>query len=459
MPFNYSSDLVFNFVNKIAEKVYAVNPQKTISTLAYAGYSAPPKFKLAPNISVQFCWSANRGPDNEFKNGQEVLLNQWAEKAPGRGLYVWLYYTFPLEQADGGNFNCFPGFFAHEIGRQFKLLYQLGIKGIFHCGYGQEVESYVTFRLMDDPTLDVNQLLNEYFQRMYGPAAQAMQRIYNEIESAFMDLKNYPAGIGDFERSWTYQGTPERMIKLHADLITAKKLATTAPYRERVTLWEKGVWSYMTAGAEQYKAKVSAPMPELNVPATVLADGDTEKVDWSKAIVLNEWFNFGQNTPATRRLAGKMVHDGKYLYVELSDPCDTDLLETASIVFPADDWEIFIAPQRGRPYRQYAVSPTGKVVGLSHAEVNFRNNVPLPQTTVLATSIKHSQTWLVRLALPLESVLPQAIKPGDTIYMNILRVASQKISPNPAKRFDISSLVSHTSVHDPIRAAKVTLMK
>ncbi len=456
---DFSTDLMFTFVNSVAEKVKKTHPEQTVSALAYAGYMAPPSFPLADNVAVQFCWDSNRAP--EFCDGYkecEKYLHEWAKKNPPKGLYLWLYYTFPHEFAENGNYHCFPGFFAHTVGKQFTLFHKLGIKGMFHCGYGQEVESYVTFRLMDDPTLQIDQLLDEYFLRMYGPAAKPMKEIYAAIEQIYEDQNNRPQGVGGAELSWGHQGTPERMKKLQALLDDAKNLATSSPEKERVALWDKGVWRYMTKGAGMYNEKMSAPMPKVVVPQVAGADGDPNKVDWSKATSLGEWYNFGQGTPATRKLSAKLACDGKFLYLELNDPCDTSKVETAAAVFPADDWEIFVSAQRGKPYRQYAAGPSGKLVALSHGEMNFRDNVAIENPGVIVASEKLPELWRVRVALPLDKMLAKAVLPGDRLFLNVIRIASQALSKAPG-RFDMSSLVSHSTVHDPIRAAELTLEK
>lgn len=457
---DFSTNLMFNFVNKVAKKIKKTHPDKTVSALAYAGYMAVPDIPLEDNIAVHFCWESNRGAEfrEGYKSCRKYLLD-WAKKKPSRGLYLWLYYTFPHEFAQNGNYHCFPGFFAHTIGKQFKLFHKLGIKGMFHCGYGQEVESYVTFRLMDDPTLDINKLLDEYFNLMYGPAAKPMQEIYESIEKIYQDPKNNPRGVRGLELSWGYQGTTERMKKLQALCDQAKKLAVSSPYKERVELWDKGVWAYMKKGAAMYHEKMSAPMPKVVVPGVPDADGKFANLDWSKAATLNKWFNFGQGTTATRKLSAKFLHDSKYLYVELDDPCDTSKLITSAAVFAVDTWEIFISRQRGMPYRQYAFGPTGKMVALSHGEVNFRRNVKIENPGVIVKSEKLKDLWRLRMAFPLKDVLVDPVKLDDTLYLNVIRVANKNLSNVKIGRFDMSSMVSHSTVHDPVRAAELTLGK
>ncbi|RMG81162.1 MAG: DUF4838 domain-containing protein, partial [Bacteroidetes bacterium] len=79
---DYSTDLMFTFVNRVAKLVKQTHPDKTISTLAYAGYMAPPDFPLEDNIAVHFCWENNRSPFSAECKQQKKYLLEWAKKKP-----------------------------------------------------------------------------------------------------------------------------------------------------------------------------------------------------------------------------------------------------------------------------------------------------------------------------------------------------------------------------------------
>ena len=168
------SDYFFNFVNEVAKEVAKTHPTKHIVTLAYASHAAyPEKIRLEPNVVVQYCFAANRlCYDRKPYEDEERQLKEWASKDKERPLYLWLYDTFPKEVA-GNNWFAFPGYFAHATGEQFRLFKKLGVRGFFHCGYGQEVEAYLTFKLMDNPDLDVDDLLDEYFAESTEPPERA----------------------------------------------------------------------------------------------------------------------------------------------------------------------------------------------------------------------------------------------------------------------------------------------
>jgi len=485
------SDYFFNFVNEVAKELHKTHPDKGLVTLAYATHAAvPQRVKLDPSVAVQFCFACNRAPHDRAQYEHEIrLLEEWARPeaaassprpsslAP-RPLYLWLYYTFPKEFADNGKYHCFPGFFAHVVGEQMRLFARLGILGMFHCGYGQDVESYVTFKLMDDPTQDVDKLLDDYFGGLYGPAAEPMKQLYLGIEKVFCDPANYPKEkVSGAALSWGHLGTAERMAEFGRLLDKAKAAADTDTVRARIDLFEKAVWSYMVAGREQFVKRQKAAIPALKAPRVADAGGDLGKVDWSKAAPLQDprlppdWFDRGGDKPSARKLSGRMAHDGRFFYLELTDACDTKKLVSSAMVFPADDWEVFIAAQRTVPYRQYAVSPSAQIVALSHGETNFRMNVPINDHGVKATSNVGGVSprrdtrdgdvpptpdkWVTRMAIPLSEAIPGGVKPGGKLYLNVIRVTCPALSGTGG--LGIDSWVSFCTVHEVDRLAEIAL--
>lgn len=464
------SDYFFHFVNEVAKELHKTHPDKGLVTLAYASHAAPPtRVKLDPSIAVQFCFACNRAPHDRRQYEHEIrLLEEWA-KDRERPLYLWLYYTFPKEFADNGKYHCFPGFFAHTIGEQMRLFARLGLRGMFHCGYGQDVESYVTFKLMDDPALDVDKLLDEYFGGLYGPAAAPMKQLYLGIEEVFCDPANYPKErVSGSALSWGHLGTEARMIEF-ARLLDKAKAAADLPQvanlrqvRARIDLFEKAVWSYMVAGREQFVSRQKAAIPSLTAPRVGDAGGDPSRVEWAKAAPLQDprlpthWYDRGGDRASARALSGRIAHDGRYVYLELADACDTRKLVTSAQVFPYDDWEVFIAAQRAVPYRQYAVSPSAQIIALSHGEVNFRMNVPISEHGVRAASdTTAADRWVTRLAIPLSGAIPGGVKPGGKLYLNVIRVTSPALSG--AGGLGIDTWVSFCTVHEADRLAEVLL--
>jgi hypothetical protein len=260
-----ASHYLFHFVNEVAKEVHKTHPDRYIATLAYHVYSYPPTdFTLEPNVSVAPCLQVRNywAPHIEAHEvGPHGWYRQWVEKRD-RPIYLWNYYNFPMEPAVENHWDCFPGFSAHRLGALIKTYHRDGVRGVFLCGIGEQVDLYVTMRLYDDPSIPVDTLLAEFFTRAFGAAAPPMHRFYETIESIFSDGRNYPPEVREKEAqfhqneeiAWKWLGTAERMAALGEMMAQAEHLADTDDDRRRVALWKQGVWSYMQEGRAKYLA-------------------------------------------------------------------------------------------------------------------------------------------------------------------------------------------------------------
>jgi len=314
---------------------------------------------------------------------------------------------------------------------------------------------------MDNADLNVDVLLDEYFSGLYGAAAVPLKRLYAGVEAAYCNPELYEKnkGVSGAAFAWGCLGTAERMAEFGCLMDEAKQAATTPRERRNVELFDLAVWKYMTAGRAQYASRFGSPIPAVQAPALSDAGGDPTRVAWDKAAPLGgPWFQRGANQPASRKLSGRIAHDATHLYLELVDPCQTKKLVVSSGVSAYDDWELFLANQRGLPYRHFLAGPTGMVVAFLDGEVNWRMNVPhLEHGVRVASDTAAPDRWVARVAIPLREAVPGGAKPGSKIYLNAVRVASPAVSgQNP---FEIATWVSNTTVHEVDRLAEITLDK
>jgi len=430
------SDYFFNFVNEVAKELRKTHPDKGLITLAYHTHAAPPtRVQLDPSVAVQYCFACNRLVyDKPSYNHELQYLKEWGREAKRRPLSLWLYYTFPYEVAVNGRFHCFPGYFAHAIGEQFKLFHKLGYRGIFHCGYGQEVEAYLTYKLMDDPTLDVDQLLDEYFGKLYGAAAGPMKQIYLEIEQTYCNPANYPPNIasGKLEThhhqtedlAWGWLGTPERMERWGKLLEQAKAAARTERERKCVELFEKGTWSYMVEGRRRYalrKQLKAEPLPKATAPRISSAGGDYNKVDWDKAAPLLGWRGAFDGSPTQRQIDARVAYDDRFMYLRLIERGNLSSLRSSPLIYDADDWEVFICARKGGPaYRQISVNPEGKWEALKYTSLHHGEPWRGEARVVSVISDKRDE-WRVWFVLPLSELTEGGVMCGSIVYLNIFR--------------------------------------
>lgn len=254
---------IWNFINGVAKEVKKECPGKKIAALAYHVYAYPPEdIKLEDNIAVAPCLH----PRNYWAPGMERnemgLYKAWIKESvkSGRELYLWNYLCFPTERGLVTDFHVFPGFNIHKTGELLRMYAHDGIQGIFLCGIGEQLDFYITMKLMDNPELDINLLLNEFFTLYFGNSSEAMEKFYSFIENVYSSSKNYPEEIqvNDVqyhqteEIAWKYLGTSLVMDKLAGFMKDARSCAKDSIEMYRVESWEQGIWDYMQKGYMHY---------------------------------------------------------------------------------------------------------------------------------------------------------------------------------------------------------------
>ena len=457
----------FRFVKTVADEIAKTHPTKQISTLAYHSHEGLPHGVCLPkNVVVYFCLSANREPYRTGYEQQLTRMLEWRKAYPEQPIAMWLYNTFPLEHTNRGGFNCFPGFFAHVAAGQYQFFHEYDFSaGIFHCGMNGDVDSYMQFEWMIDPTRDPDVMLDEFF-RTYGRAGEPLKEYYRLVERRYCDLSRYPKG-GDKQTSvlaWGGDEMPGMMEKLGELMAEAERLAESTHEKRRVAIWKQGVWKYMREGYDTFVERQRVPKPEWVARRVPSAEGDMSKIAWSDIpSVKFKLYNAGSDRPSQFSGEARLAHDGDWFYLELLQVLDTSKLINAPGIFPNDTWEIFIARQESMPYRHYASSPDGRIVAMSNGEVNWRRYVPATESGPPAFGAKAESdmsvpgVWKQRFAFPLNGFTDAQLVPGDVFYMNCVRVTDMHLTEK--KCSNILGVTPCTTVHTTDRMGKVTLEK
>ncbi len=420
-----SSSYWFQFVNKVAREVRKSHPDKRIATIAYMGYAYPPlEEPLEPNVLIQMTLSSCQPYRISRQRTDEEEVRAWVEESVDRPKYVWLWYCFPTLLVSQMNTRCaMPGFFADFIPQRIKEYVDAGVKGIslepsyiqdnLRSALFDQLEIYLTFKLADDPTLDGGKIIEEFFERYYGPSARPMRSFYRIVERMW----TAPRSQDNF---WRQYIDDETMGELELLMQQARDASGDGIEKQRVDLFDKGVWQYMKSArktfAEQDAIK-ALPIQSVTLPnvATGAFSGDPERVDWSAAALLQGWSKI-DGGPG-RAIEAQAMHDASFLYIRLLDPVDSGTLTNDGGIWGGDDWELFFARERKEPYRQIGINPEGKSMSLAYGE---GSNV-WESGAVVTSSAGAGKPWDVRVALPLNNLLPGGFKPGETFFMNMIR--------------------------------------
>jgi len=240
----YSNRLaIFNReVSAIVKEKY---PYVLIKVGAYAMYARPPlseDYKPEDNQIIQLChlYFCHTHPlgSNMCKEGEtyesspeyqpnqefEKILDQWLDLSPH--LFVYEYYSI-----DGMGRANLPWPMVHNMRSDIPYYRDKGVEGFYtqqsdNLFYRLGLNYYIAAKLCWNADLNVDALINDYFEKFYGKAAEPMKEFYMSMEESMLEwnkCSSYglqgvtPIGIDLF--------TPELIEEMEQSLITAESLS------------------------------------------------------------------------------------------------------------------------------------------------------------------------------------------------------------------------------------------
>ena len=456
----------FRFVNTVAKEIAESHPGKFIATLAYMTHEGlPTGIELEKNVRVYNCIFDNRIPASPNYLPALERMKAWHRRYPDLEFGMWLYNTFPLERANRANYKCFPGFYAHEGEKQYRIYKECNARwSTYQCGLNGASETYMQLEWMIDPDKTADELIDGYFA-MFGAAAPAMKKFYALVEKRHCDPSSRPRDIvPDSQRAaWEFMGDAPTMKALAGFIGEADRLADTAQAKGALELFKLDVWEYMLAGAAEYAETARCPEPAFTARRVKPAGGDPDRADWAAAETAEPPYNFAGSAKASAfpfRL--KLAHDGEYLYVEATLGVDVKKLRSAAEIYWCDDFELMIARERRRPYRCWFSAPDGRMTSGSFGEIDNgwmvgpgKSGAP-PNFGVRFASALLPEGWRGRWAMPFKWLAVEPVRAGDLIRFNLASTLSPAFAPG-VWPIQVFTLTPYTYVHAVDRMASLKL--
>ena len=236
------------FNNEVAKIVKEKHPKVLIKAGAYAMYARPPldkDYQPEDNLFFQlchlyFCHNHPLGsnmckvgetyePAEAFKPNEEFcrILDQWLKLSPH--LFIYEYYAVGGMQRAG-----LPWPLIHTIRSDIPYYRDHGVEG-FYTQFSPEswhrlgLNFYVAAKLCWNADLNVDALLDDYFDKFYGPAATPMKEYFMTMEKAMQDWNGCSSyGLPDSagEKVGPKIFTPEVMKKMLSCLVEAERLSS-----------------------------------------------------------------------------------------------------------------------------------------------------------------------------------------------------------------------------------------
>jgi hypothetical protein len=175
------SDLVFQFMNAVAERTAAEWPDKYLGALAYYWSEQTPSFPVHPKVLPFLTADRAQGYDRTFRREEDALQKRWAAAGPERlGIYDYLYgYGFLV-----------PRIHTALLARHLREARRAGFTDYYAEAYPHwgldGPQPWLVARLLEDPEQDHRRLLREYYRRYFRAAAGPMRRFFELCEERWM---------------------------------------------------------------------------------------------------------------------------------------------------------------------------------------------------------------------------------------------------------------------------------
>lgn len=246
------SQRIFTFANRVATAVQKVDPKKGVGIFAYTYYRLPPQQidRLENNIYLSYTYSNTSFNDPDYKKNYYNLITAWSAKGVrlvAREYWGTHYFLdLPVIQLQGLAENL-P--FLQKKG--FVAIYGEGGKNFATMG----VNYYLLAKLMWNPQLNPEEIMADYYQAAYGPAAPVMKQYWEFLENllrknwAVLDTQGQGPGYVKLVLNWHNLLPLSELEKAEKYLKKAQSLVQHQPeYRRRI--------DYATYGLDYTKIMV-----------------------------------------------------------------------------------------------------------------------------------------------------------------------------------------------------------
>ena len=227
----------FMFMNRVAEEVAKVYPNLILTSNGYANRALPPEnVVLHPNMGIMVAqiWADNLKPFNHPKSWQSQVqfaeLKRWTEI--NKRVFLYEYNHIMLVTL----LTAVPQ--TKRLLINYPMLKSIGVIGFSNESIQPYMEEgiasrYMRAKLMWHADMEEGEaILNDYYEKWYGPAKEFAQLFWNTIEDCVIETPL----LGHEDRILPYVYNDLLLQKLEELCAKEEKAADSEPYKTHVKI-------------------------------------------------------------------------------------------------------------------------------------------------------------------------------------------------------------------------------
>ena len=445
----FVSTRFYSFLNDVARRVHDAHPAARLWAFAYQNFQHPPTgTRPDPRLSINMCLHgrcyrhslgdescAANGKHRDFlqgwlKLGNKVMAREYYSCfVDQRGLPDAIVYL-PLEKLVADDIR-----YLHRIGvrgwhdevppMNARFTERFAKRGITESWRARFPLYYVAAKLTWDPHQDVDALLSDMNEKLYGPAAPAMAKYRALLTECWHETNGHFIYGGSYVAMGRSLARPGAQEKLLSYLTEAEAAAANSPaILARVRLDREYFDLAWQRTYRQFQAMARGDVHAQKRDGEVRIDGVLDEPAWQRAEYVTGFMRSGTER-AERQTYVRLLYDADHLYVAAeavephTDRLRANYLTRDSKVWSDDAIEIFIDPQgTGERYCHLAMNPSGALYD-AECDVSAPFNARFNADCKVAASAL-TDRWVVELRLRASS-MGAAIRDMGQWKMNIGR--------------------------------------
>lgn len=465
-PSGQHSELVWQFVEKMAKWLQQEYPDKLITCLAYSSYSErPPDLTSLPeNVIVGLCPRAYAKTSNDVdpENYADLMriVNDWS-RVNDRKMLIWLHHLYRYRQQ---RYKGIPMLLTGLYERLFRDLAPHA--DLMHIELDpdsimlEHLNRYVMLRLLYNPNLSAEALVEDYARSFYGPGADIALALLRDVEAR----GNAAAAAHAASTTvWEEHFTGEAVAGHRAQADQLLQVTAGTRFAAAADLFSRWFVGEIERGRDLYVHHVKevaegegTRVSIRQLVGEIAVDGSLDEEGWQRSSRVSFVSNVdGSPTQYKTELRQLRATENLYFGFTCYDPNARELPtkqgETESV-------EIFLDPQHDHDsYYWLWIDLGGRLEDWAFEHAGAQPDKDWESGAEVATKV-YDDHWVVEVRLPRSSMTDGLERPdGRPWGANYCR--SMQNPPRPEDRFSSWSPLIRGKFHQPDLFAHIFFVK